>query len=108
MLDRSRRIIGTKERPRLQVSVSLKNVYAQIIDDIRGVTLAAASTVDKELKDKKDLLSNIASAAKIGELIGKRAAAKGIKAVVFDRGKKRYHGKVKAVADSARAAGLSF
>jgi large subunit ribosomal protein L18 len=102
------RIFGSSQRPRLRVSVSLKNIYAQVIDDIKGNTLACASTVDKELKDRSSLKANIASAKLVGDLVGKRSIAAGIENVVFDRGKKKYHGRVKAVADSARAAGLKF
>lgn len=101
-------LFGTAQRPRLRVSVSLKNIYAQVIDDAKGVTLAAASTSDKELKGKNKLRSNVSSAKTIGELVAKRAIAKKIAAVVFDRGGRKYHGKVKAVADAARSAGLKF
>ncbi len=103
-----RRYFGTKERPRLRVSVTMKHIYAQVIDDTEGRTLASASTMDKEVKGKKVLKNNIESAKMIGEMVGKRAKAKGIEAIVFDRGERRYHGKVKSLADSARAAGLKF
>jgi len=103
----TKKIVGTKDRPRLRVSISLKNIFAQIIDDIEGRTLVSASTLEKSLKEKK-LRSNIESAKTIGELIGKKAIEKGIEKVVFDRGGKKYHGIIKAVADSARAAGLKF
>lgn len=108
MKGKSKKILGTTKRPRLRVSVSLKNIYAQIIDDIRGKTLVCASTVDKELKNKTSLKADTASAKVVGDLIGKRSIAAGIENVVFDRGEKKYHGRVKAVADSARAAGLKF
>ena len=93
-------------RPRLSVFCSNNHVYAQIIDDANGITLAAASTMSEELKTlaKK---SNVASASKVGELIAKKAQAAGIVDVVFDRGDKLYHGKVKALADAARTV-LSF
>jgi large subunit ribosomal protein L18 len=82
----------------------LKHIYAQIIDDAQGKTLVAASSKEKALGD----VSGIEAATKVGALIGKKAAAKGITAVVFDRGGRRYHGRVKALADSAREAGLKF
>ncbi len=94
---------------RLQVHRSSKNMYAQIVDDKKGVTLVAASSLDKELKDKK-LKSgkNIETSRIIGELIAKRAIKAGIEKICFDRGGRLYHGKVKALADSAREAGLQF
>lgn len=101
-------VVGTTERPRLNVYRSLSNIYAQIIDDSKGVTLVSASTLDKEvvelIKDK-----NKTEAARIvGEVIAKRAKAKKIKEVVFDRGGYLYTGRVQAVADGARASGLEF
>ncbi|MEK6733806.1 MAG: 50S ribosomal protein L18 [Pseudomonadota bacterium] len=89
-------------RPRLSVFCSNSHIYAQIIDDVNGVTLAAASTLSEELKalPKK---SNVDSASKVGELIAKKAKKAGVKEVVFDRGNKLYHGKVKALADAARS-----
>lgn len=107
MKGKKSKIKGTSIRPRLRLSISLKNIYAQVIDDQKGATLVSASTQDKELKGEK-LRPSIATATKVGALLGKRAKAKGIEAVVFDRGKKRYHGRIKAAADSARAAGLKF
>ncbi len=101
------RILGSKERPRLRVSVTMKHIYAQIIDDEQGSTLVSSSTIEKALKGKK-FKSNLESAKKIGEMLGKKAVDKGITSVVFDRGEKRYHGKVKALADAARTAGLKF
>ena len=94
---------------RLQVHRSSKNIYAQIVDDTKGVTLAAASSLDKDLK-AKNLKSgkSVATACIIGELIAKRAVKAGIKKVVFDRGGRIYHGKIKALADSAREGGLQF
>jgi large subunit ribosomal protein L18 len=91
-------------RPRLSVFRSAKNIYAQVIDDARGVTLAHAST----LEAKSDKGADKDAAAKVGELIAKRALDKGVKDVVFDRGGYLYHGRVKALADAAREAGLNF
>ncbi|GEL06002.1 50S ribosomal protein L18 [Rummeliibacillus sp. G93] len=99
------KITGTTQRPRLNVYRSNKHIYAQIIDDTQGVTLASASTMDKEFEGTA---SNVEAAAKIGETIAKRAAAKDIKAVVFDRGGYLYHGRVKALAEAARENGLEF
>lgn len=96
---------GTAARPRLCVFRSLNNISVQIIDDEKQVTLAQASTLDKEIKEKA---SNIAAATEVGTLIAKRAQDKKIKTVVFDRNGYLYHGKVKAVADAAREAGLEF
>lgn len=101
------KILGSKERPRLRVSVTLKHIYAQIIDDEKGCTLVSSSTAEKALKAKK-MKTNIESAKKVGESLGKKAVEKGLSLVVFDRGERRYHGKVKALADAARAAGLKF
>ncbi len=97
---------GTTARPRLAIFRSNANIYAQVIDDSKGATLVAASTLDKELGG--DLAANIESSKKVGQLIAKRAQAKGIKTVVFDRCGYLYHGKVKALADAAREAGLVF
>jgi large subunit ribosomal protein L18 len=101
-----KKIFGTAERPRLNVFRSNKHIYAQIIDDMKAVTIVSASTLDKEF----DLGStgNIEAAKKVGELVAKRALEKGIKKVVFDRGGYLYHGRVKALADAAREAGLEF
>ena len=99
------KISGTAERPRLCVFRSNKNIAVQIIDDVAGRTLVAASTLDKEVKTKA---SNIESAKEVGDLIAKRAIKAGIKNVVFDRGGYIYHGKVKALAEAAREAGLEF
>jgi large subunit ribosomal protein L18 len=96
---------GTVERPRLAVFRSLTHIYAQVIDDWQGKTLVAASDLEKEVKVKGNKTS---SAAAVGELIGKRAVEKGVKQVVFDRGGFQYHGRVKALADGARKAGLEF
>ncbi|HHT87591.1 MAG TPA: 50S ribosomal protein L18 [Clostridiales bacterium] len=102
------RFTGTPERPRLAVFRSNNHMYAQIIDDIAGNTLVAASTLEKEVKAELDKTNNIAAAAHLGTVIAKKALEKGIKAVVFDRGGFIYHGKIKALADAARAAGLEF
>lgn len=101
-------VFGTADRPRLNVFTSNVGIYAQLIDDRKAVTLISASTVDKELKGKVKNSSNKDAAAKVGELIGKRAAEIKITAVVFDRGGNLYHGRVKALADAAREAGLRF
>ena len=93
-------------RPRLSVFRSAKNIYAQVIDDERGVTLAAASSLEGEEKKAKG--SDVAAAATIGKLIAERAIEKGVKDVVFDRGGYIYHGRVKALAEAAREAGLNF
>jgi ribosomal protein L18, bacterial type len=100
------RVVGTSERPRLNVFRSSKNIYAQLIDDSKGITLVSSSTLDKELGLEKG--SDVAAAKKIGEVIGKEALEKGIDTVVFDRSGYLYHGRVEAVADGARAAGLKF
>lgn len=102
------KIQGTNERPRLAVFRSEKHIYAQIIDDMTGTTLAAASTVEKEIASAIKATSNTDAAAAVGTAIAKKAAAKGIENVVFDRGGFLYHGRVKALADAAREAGLQF
>lgn len=99
------KISGTPERPRLCVYRSNQNIYTQIIDDVAGVTLASASTLDKEIKTKH---SNCEAAKEVGALIAKRAIEKNIKKVVFDRSGYIYHGVVKEVAEAAREAGLVF
>ncbi len=100
-----KRVTGTKQRPRMAVCFSSENIHVQFIDDEAGKTLAAASTVSKA---SKDLSANVNGAKTLGTLAAKNALDKGIKEVVFDRGGKRYHGKVKALADAAREAGLKF
>ena len=99
------KISGTPERPRLNVFRSKQNIYAQIIDDVKGVTLAAASTLDKDFAGNG---GNKDAARKVGEMIAKRAAEKGIEEVVFDRGGYIFHGRVKELADGAREGGLKF
>jgi len=103
-----KKIVGTSERPRLNVYRSNANIYAQIIDDSEGKTLVSASTLDKAIADKVDNGGNIEAAAEVGKLVAERALASGITNVVFDRGGYIYHGRVKAVADAAREAGLVF
>jgi large subunit ribosomal protein L18 len=103
-----KKLFGTPTRPRLNVFRSAKHIYAQLIDDTKGVTLVSASTVDPELRDKISYGGNVEAAAKVGELVAKRALAKGYKQVVFDRGGYLYHGRVQALADAAREAGLEF
>ena len=100
------RLSGTSERPRMSVRFTNENIHVQFIDDVAGRTLAAASTVSKS--EAKALSANMAGAKKMGALAAKNALDKGIKAVVFDRGGTRYHGKIKALADAAREAGLKF
>lgn len=95
-------------RPRLSVFRSSKNIYAQIIDDTKGVTLVAASSIEADLKGNLKTGADKDAAAKVGTLVAERAVAAGIKDVVFDRGGYRFHGRVKALADAAREAGLSF
>ncbi|MGB9867169.1 MAG: 50S ribosomal protein L18 [Bacillota bacterium] len=103
-----KKVSGTPTRPRLCVFRSLKHIYAQIIDDQAGHTLCAAGSLDPELRSQLKNGGNIEAAKKVGELIAKRALEKGITKVVFDRGGYLYHGRVKALADAARAAGLEF
>ena len=102
------RISGTAERPRLCVFRSNNHMYAQIIDDTVGNTLCAASTLDADAKKELQYTDNVEAAAYVGKVIAKKALDKGIKEVVFDRGGFIYHGKVKALADAAREAGLEF
>ncbi|GEM05119.1 50S ribosomal protein L18 [Halolactibacillus miurensis] len=99
-------LFGTPERPRLNVYRSNKNIYAQLIDDVNGVTLASASTVDKAFEG--EATGNVEAAKQVGTLIATRALDKGHKNVVFDRGGYLYHGRVQALADAAREAGLEF
>ena len=99
------KISGTAERPRLNVFRSNSNIYAQLIDDVKGVTLVSASTLDKEVKEKH---SNIEAAKEVGALIAKRALEKKIENVVYDRGGYIYHGVVKELAEAARNGGLKF
>jgi large subunit ribosomal protein L18 len=103
-----KKVFGTPERPRLCVFRSLQHIYAQVIDDTRGVTLASASTLDQAVRDQLDGKTKSAEAQLVGETVAKRAMEHGVEKVVFDRGGYQYHGRVKALADAARAAGLSF
>ena len=103
-----KKVAGTTERPRLCVYRSLNNVYAQIIDDTKGVTLAAASTLDKDIKGTEGHKGNAGAAKKVGQLIARKAADAGIKQVVFDRSGYRYHGSIKALAEGSREGGLEF
>lgn len=102
-----RKISGTSLRPRLAVYRSLKHIYAQLIDDTSGVTLASASTTEKTMRTDKSSANKVC-AKSVGELIAERAKQKGIETVVFDRGSFLYHGRVKAVAEAAREKGLQF
>ncbi|HUI42551.1 MAG TPA: 50S ribosomal protein L18 [Terriglobia bacterium] len=102
------RVSGQGARPRLNVFRSLNHIYAQIVDDGTGRTLAAASTLDKEVRAALKNGGNVAAAKSVGQALAKRARAAGISKVVFDRGGYAYHGRVKALADTAREAGLEF
>ena len=102
------KISGTPDCPRLAVYRSTKHIYAQLIDDVNHVTLASASSIDKDLKEKLPHGGNIDAAKVVGEAIAKKALKAGIKDVVFDRGGFLYHGRVQALADAAREAGLNF
>jgi large subunit ribosomal protein L18 len=110
-LRQRKRIAGTKERPRLSVFRSVTHIYAQVIDDLTGETLVSASTVEPSVKgalDTKAKGGNLAGAEAIGKTIAERSIEKGIKRVVFDRSGFLYHGRIRAVADAARKAGLEF
>jgi large subunit ribosomal protein L18 len=102
------KVSGTAERPRLRVTRTNSHIYAQVIDDVAGTTLAAASTVEAEVRGDLKNGANIDAARAVGEAIGKRAKAAGITTVVFDRGGRIYHGRVQALAAGARSAGLEF
>ena len=103
-----KKVIGTTERPRLNVFRSLRHIYAQIIDDSAGHTLVSASTIDKELRDVCEDLPKTEAAKTVGETLAERALDQGITAVVFDRGGYKYHGRVQALAEGAREGGLDF
>lgn len=103
-----KKVYGTAERPRLSVFRSLNHIYAQVINDDLGITIAAASSLDPEFKATELSGGNVEGAKKVGELIGKRALEKGVSKVVFDRGGNIYHGRIAAVAEGAREAGLNF
>ena len=102
------KVRGTSDRPRLSVFRSNRNIYAQIIDDTAGVTLASAATLAKPLREQLGVCGNIKAAQLVGETIAKQALGVGIKCVRFDRGTYKYHGKCKALAEAARKAGLVF
>ena len=102
------RVVGTADRPRFCVYRSLGHIYAQIIDDRSGRTIVSGSSVDKETKKGLKGGGNIASAKAVGKIVAERAKAAGVAKVVFDRGGYKYHGRVKALADAAREAGLQF
>ena len=102
------RVVGTSERPRLNVFRSLKHIYAQAIEDTTGKTLATASTLNSELKGSVRCPGNVEAAKKVGELIAKKCLEKGIQKVVFDRSGYLYHGRIKALAEAARSSGLIF
>ncbi|MDA8034972.1 MAG: 50S ribosomal protein L18 [Actinomycetota bacterium] len=101
-----RKVAGTPERPRLAVFRSNRHIVAQVIDDVAGRTIAAASTIEAGLRTGST--GNVSAAARVGELVAARAKEKGVDKVVFDRGSSRYHGRVAALAEAARAAGLEF
>lgn len=103
-----RKVSGTPERPRLNVYRSLNNIYAQIIDDVNKVTLASASTLDKDIKATLESTGNKEAARMVGQAVAKRALEKGVEAVVFDRAGYLYHGRIKELGEGAREAGLKF
>jgi large subunit ribosomal protein L18 len=103
-----RKVSGTADRPRLNVYRSLHHIYAQVIDDVAGNTIASASTLDPSLRGSLDDQSKIDEAKAVGKLVAERAKEKGIEQVVFDRGGYQYHGRVKALADASRESGLNF
>jgi large subunit ribosomal protein L18 len=103
-----KKLEGTVERPRLSVYRSLKHIYAQVIDDVTGRTLVAASTQSEDLEGAVKSTSNRAAAVKVGELIAAKAKKAGITKVCFDRGGRKYHGRIKALAEAARKGGLQF
>jgi len=102
-----KKVMGTSERPRLNVYRSLNHIYVQVIDDLKGVTLVSANSAEGK-KETRRVGGNLAAAKNVGKAVAERAKAKGIEKVVFDRGGYIYHGRVKALADSAREAGLKF
>jgi large subunit ribosomal protein L18 len=103
-----KKLSGTDQKPRLSVFRSSKHIYVQLIDDVSGCTLAAASSMEKVVRDQPKLESKVATAEYIGKILGERAIEKGVKKVVFDRNGFQYHGRVKAVSKGARDAGLVF
>ena len=103
-----KKISGTTERPRMNIRRSLKNLFVQIVDDTKGATLVAASTVDKDVRSKQAYGGNVKAASLLGEVVAARAKEKSISRVVFDRGGNDYHGRIKAFAEAARKGGLEF
>ena len=103
-----KKLVGTGNRPRLCVFRSARHIYAQVIDDSRGQTLAAASSMEKDVRDNPESKNKVTAANNVGKIIGQRAIEKGLKKVVFDRNGFLYHGRIKAVSDGAREAGLEF
>jgi len=103
-----KKVLGTQERPRLSVYRSLRYIYAQIIDDTRGYTLVAASSLEPEIRTGLESTKDVEAARRVGEVLARRALEKGIMHVVFDRGGYLYHGRTQALADAAREAGLEF
>ncbi|MFP3853511.1 MAG: 50S ribosomal protein L18 [Anaerolineales bacterium] len=102
------KVHGMPNKPRLNVFRSLTHTYAQVIDDLRGETLVAASTLDEDIKSKRGELTKTEQARLVGELVAERASEAGVKEVVFDRGGYKYHGRIRALAEGAREAGLDF
>jgi len=103
-----KKVVGTEIRPRLCVFRSTRHIYAQIIDDAKGQTLAAASTLEKTVKESSEMENKMNAATLVGKLLAERAIGKGVKQIVFDRNGFLYHGRVKAVSDGARESGLKF
>ena len=103
-----KKVVGTKQRPRMSVRFTNENIYVQFIDDSAGVTLAATSTLSKSVPNRDKLAANVTSAKQLGTLAAEAAKSKGINEIVFDRSGAKFHGKVKALADAAREAGLKF
>ena len=103
-----KKIVGSSEKPRLSVFRSHKHIYAQLIDDKNSLTLVFSSTLEKDIKEKMKSVSNKEASFLVGEKIGKKAKEKAITSVVFDKGKKAYHGRIKSLAEGARKAGLYF
>jgi len=103
-----KKVQGSSERPRLSVFRSAAHIYAQVIDDGKGITITAASTLDADVKEGMSSVGNIEAAKKVGASVAKKALEKGVKDVVFDRGGYIFHGRIKALADAAREAGLNF
>lgn len=103
-----KKVFGTRERPRLSVYKSLNQIYAQIIDDLKGVTLLSVSSLSPEIKDKLKGKNKTEKSKAVGDLLAKKALEGGIKKVIFDRGGFKYHGRIKTLAEAARKAGLKF